>query len=68
MKSFKIALAQFSPHIGNIDANAQKMIEQALEDEAALAVAGQKARLHAVTQRNWRDHVRGVLPNRRGDK
>ena len=31
MKSFKIALAQFSPHIGNIDANAQKMIEQALE-------------------------------------
>ncbi|WP_130803242.1 NAD+ synthase [Acinetobacter ihumii] len=31
MKSFKIALAQFSPHIGNIDSNAQKMIEQALE-------------------------------------
>ncbi len=29
MKSFKIALAQFSPHIGNIEANAQKMIEQA---------------------------------------
>ena len=29
MKSFKIALAQFSPHIGNIDANTQKMIEQA---------------------------------------
>jgi glycosyltransferase involved in cell wall biosynthesis len=45
-----------------------RVIEQALEDEAALAVAGQKARLHAVTQRNWRDHVRGVLPNRRGDK
>jgi NAD+ synthase (glutamine-hydrolysing) len=29
MKSFKIALAQFSPHIGNIDSNVQKMIEQA---------------------------------------
>lgn len=29
MKIFKIALAQFSPHIGNIEANAQKMIEQA---------------------------------------
>lgn len=29
MKSFKIALAQFSPHIGNVEANAQKMIEQA---------------------------------------
>jgi len=28
MKNFKIALAQFSPHIGNIDANTQKMIEQ----------------------------------------
>ncbi len=31
MKSFKIALAQFSPHIGNIPANAEKMIEQANE-------------------------------------
>lgn len=31
MKSFKIALAQFSPHIGNIEANAQKMLEQANE-------------------------------------
>ena len=31
MKSFKIALAQFSPHIGNIPSNAQKMIEQANE-------------------------------------
>lgn len=29
MKSFKIALAQFSPHIGNLEANAQKMLEQA---------------------------------------
>ena len=28
MKSFKVALAQFSPHIGNIDSNTQKMIEQ----------------------------------------
>lgn len=28
MKSFKIALAQFSPHIGNIESNVQKMIEQ----------------------------------------
>ena len=29
MKSFKIALAQFSPHIGNIESNVQSMIEQA---------------------------------------
>ena len=29
MRNFKIALAQFSPHIGNITANAQKMLEQA---------------------------------------
>ncbi|MCG2573064.1 NAD+ synthase [Acinetobacter sp. ME22] len=28
MKNFKIALAQFSPHIGNIENNTQKMIEQ----------------------------------------
>lgn len=28
MKSFKIALAQFSPHIGNIEVNAQKMLDQ----------------------------------------
>jgi glycosyltransferase involved in cell wall biosynthesis len=45
-----------------------RVIEQALQDEAALAVAGQKARMHAVTQRNWRDHVRGVLPGIGGDK
>ncbi|WP_425917051.1 NAD+ synthase [Acinetobacter sp. TSRC1-2] len=31
MKSFKIALAQFSPHIGNIEANAQKMLAQVNE-------------------------------------
>lgn len=31
MKSFKIALAQFSPYIGNLEANAQKMLEQANE-------------------------------------
>ncbi|MDG9785628.1 NAD+ synthase [Acinetobacter johnsonii] len=31
MKSFKIALAQFSPHIGNLEANALKMVEQANE-------------------------------------
>ena len=31
MKSFKIALAQFSPHTGNIEANAQKMLEQVNE-------------------------------------
>lgn len=31
MKSFKIALAQFSSHIGNLEANAQKMLEQANE-------------------------------------
>jgi NAD+ synthase (glutamine-hydrolysing) len=29
MKSFKIALAQFSPFIGDLDSNVQKMIEQA---------------------------------------
>ncbi len=29
MKNFKVALAQFSPHIGNIDANTRKMVEQA---------------------------------------
>lgn len=45
-----------------------RVIERALGDEAALAVAGEKARLHAVTQRNWRDHVQGVLPSMRGDK
>ncbi|WP_445115354.1 NAD+ synthase [Acinetobacter sp. WZC-1] len=28
MKSFTIALAQFSPHVGNIESNVQKMIEQ----------------------------------------
>lgn len=31
MKSFKIALAQFSPYIGDIASNVQKMIEQANE-------------------------------------
>ena len=31
MKSYKVALSQFSPHIGNIEANVQKMIEQANE-------------------------------------
>ena len=45
-----------------------RVIEQALQDETALAVAGQKARMHAVTQRSWRDHVRGVLPCMGGDK
>lgn len=29
MKNFKIALAQFSPHIGNLEANTQKILEQA---------------------------------------
>ena len=29
MRNFKIALAQFSPHIGNIAANAQSMLQQA---------------------------------------
>lgn len=28
MKNFKIALAQFSPHVGNLESNTQKMIEQ----------------------------------------
>ena len=31
MKSYKVALSQFSPHVGNIEANVQKMIEQANE-------------------------------------
>ena len=31
MKSFKVSLAQFSPHTGNIEANVQKMIELANE-------------------------------------
>jgi NAD+ synthase (glutamine-hydrolysing) len=34
MKSFKIALAQFSPHIGNIEANAEKMQQLANEAKA----------------------------------
>ncbi len=41
MKSFKIALAQFSPHVGNIDANTQYMIEQvnlAKKDNADLII------------------------------
>ena len=29
MKSFKVALAQFSPYVGNIESNVQRMIEQA---------------------------------------
>lgn len=29
MKSFKIAIAQFSPHVGNLDANTQTMIDLA---------------------------------------
>ncbi len=29
MNSFKIALAQFSPHIGNLESNAAKMLQQA---------------------------------------
>ncbi len=29
MKSFKVALAQFSPYVGNIELNVQRMIEQA---------------------------------------
>lgn len=45
-----------------------RVIEHALQDEVALAVAGEKARLHAVTQRSWKDHVRGVLPSFGGDK
>ena len=34
MKSFKIAIAQFSPHIGNIEANAEKMQQLANEAKA----------------------------------
>lgn len=41
MKSFKIAIAQFSPHVGNLDANTQKMIDlanQAKKDKADLII------------------------------
>ncbi|MEB3767963.1 NAD+ synthase [Acinetobacter sp. MD2] len=37
MKNFKIALAQFSPHIGNIEKNTLKMIEQANQAKAEKA-------------------------------
>ncbi|WP_343595295.1 NAD+ synthase [Acinetobacter sp.] len=37
MKNFKIALAQFSPHIGNIENNTAKMIEQANQAKAQQA-------------------------------
>ncbi|MEB3753693.1 NAD+ synthase [Acinetobacter sp. MD2(2019)] len=37
MKNFKIALAQFSPHIGNIENNTLKMIEQANQAKAQQA-------------------------------
>lgn len=39
-----------------------RVIEQALQDEAALVVAGKKARLHAVMHRNWSGYVPSVLP------
>ena len=41
MKSFKIAIAQFSPHVGTLDANTQKMIDlanQAKKDKADLII------------------------------
>ncbi|NHB65552.1 NAD+ synthase [Acinetobacter sp. GFQ9D192M] len=41
MKSFKIAIAQFSPHVGNLDANTQTMIDlanQAKKDNADLII------------------------------
>lgn len=41
MKNFKIALAQFSPHIGNLESNTQKIIEQvnlAKKDHADLII------------------------------
>lgn len=31
MKSFKIALAQFSPYIGNLEANAQKCLNKQMK-------------------------------------
>lgn len=48
MKNFKIALAQFSPHIGNIEANTQKMLEQinaAKQQQADLIVFPELATL-----------------------
>lgn len=39
-----------------------EVIEQALWNVDGLAVAGQKARLHAVMKRNWKNHVQGVVP------
>lgn len=41
MKSFKIAIAQFSPHVGNLDANTHTMIDlanQAKKDNADLII------------------------------
>ena len=38
MKSFKIALAQFSPHTGNFELNAQKMVEQANEAKNSVLI------------------------------
>jgi glycosyltransferase involved in cell wall biosynthesis len=45
-----------------------RVIEYAFQDQNALVVAGQRARLHAVTHRNWRDHVRKILPSLEGEK
>src|SRR5690606_6207467 len=48
MKSFKIAIAQFSPHVGNLDANTQAIIDQANQakkDKADLIIFPELATL-----------------------
>jgi glycosyltransferase involved in cell wall biosynthesis len=47
-------------------ADLARVISLALQNPAALAVAGQKARELAVKQRSWQNHVRSVLPDTGG--
>jgi glycosyltransferase involved in cell wall biosynthesis len=43
-------------------ADLARVIGMALQNPGALALAGQRARELAVSQRSWQDHVRCVLP------
>jgi glycosyltransferase involved in cell wall biosynthesis len=38
-----------------------QVISQVIGDQAVLDVAGRKARQHAVSHRNWQDHIRGIV-------
>ena len=38
-----------------------QVISKVIGDQAVLDVAGRKARQHAVSQRNWQDHIRGIV-------